>query len=295
MDRKGIDCNRIAFSLLHYNNTEVTCEAVEYLRKLNGIKSAEIVIVDNASPNGSGMLLKKKYENDRGVHVLLNEKNGGFAYGNNVGYKYAREVLNCDTIVVMNNDVYIKDIGFIEKLHQKLMETTAEIIAPSIIGRQGNQNPFRTKLLSNKRALVMLVYNALISVVYLMPMLNVCVARYLDKKEKISFVSVHRPETEFIVPHGACIIYTHRWIDKEDRAFMPDTFMYMEEDVLSEYLVENGYSVDYIDELVVNHVEDATVEHVNKASYQKRRFIANNMAKSLIVLLKMRMSRKMRR
>ena len=94
---------KIAFSLLHYNNMQVTEAAVSYLQKLDGIDACEILIVDNCSPNGSGIELKKKYAEFPNIHVILNDKNGGFAYGNNIGYSFAKENLRCDIIAVMNN------------------------------------------------------------------------------------------------------------------------------------------------------------------------------------------------
>ena len=172
---------KIAFSLLHYNNIEVTNEAISYLQKISKIKDCEIIVVDNASPNGSGKELLKAYKNISNIHVIINKKNGGFAYGNNIGYQYAKK-MGCNVIVVMNNDIYIKDKEFITKLES--LNCDGEIVAPNIIGRNGAQNPFRIQRLSNMKVKKMLIYNTMINLIYHIPLLNSLVAFALDKKNK---------------------------------------------------------------------------------------------------------------
>lgn len=280
---------KIAFSLLHYNNIEVTNEAIAYLQEISKIKDCEIIVVDNASPNGSGAELLRAYENISNIHVIINSKNGGFAYGNNIGYQYAKK-LGCDVIVVMNNDIFIKDQGFVTKLESMICDE--EIIAPNIIGRNGAQNPFRLEPLSDQKLKKMLWYNSFVNIIYHIPVLRECLASILDKKsaEKKQVLPVVKSGTKCI-PHGACVIYLPKWIRQEDNAFVPDTFMYFEEDVLGEYMLKKKYSAVYNDELVVYHVEDASVEYDNKSSVKKRLFISGCMKKSIKILIRIRNSK----
>ncbi|MBQ2149938.1 MAG: glycosyltransferase, partial [Bacteroidales bacterium] len=75
-----------------------------------------LVIVDNASPDGSGELLRDRFAASPSVTVILNESNEGFARGNNAGYKYLRDHFHCRFITVLNNDVLIKDRDFTAKV-----------------------------------------------------------------------------------------------------------------------------------------------------------------------------------
>lgn len=278
----------IVFTLLHYNNKQITKEAVSYLQKLDGISRCEIIIVDNASPNGSGKELQDEYECVTNIHVMLNPENGGFAYGNNRGYQYARE-LNGDIIVVMNSDIYIKDKRFIENLRYAAEHTNAEIIAPNIIGRHGAQNPFRLKRLQTKRLLIMLCYNTFVHGIYHIPGINILLANYLDNKTKRKTVNNRNTDSgTFCIPHGACVIYLPKWTRKENIAFCPSTFMYFEEDILAEYMWKKGYQAVFDKQLTVYHVEDASVEYDNKSSVKRRKFISKCMKNSIRVLLKMR-------
>lgn len=280
---------KVGFSLLHYNNMSVTIEAVGYLKQLVDVENAEIVIVDNASPNGSGKQLQALYLNDPNVHIIVNEKNGGFAYGNNIGYRYAKDELGCSIILVMNNDIFIKDKYFISKLLEVDKECSSEIIAPDIIGRIGPQNPFRLERLSDRRVKKMYRYNSIINQIYHVPGINSFVAHVLDKKNASKKTTTQRiKDGECCIPHGACVIYRAPWIKQENIAFVPDTFMYFEEDVLGEYMANKGYKASFSSRLTVYHVEDASVEYDNKTSVKKRKFISGCMKKSIKVLIDIR-------
>lgn len=278
---------KIAYTLLHYNNTAVTREAVRWLLEQKRADEIEIIIVDNASPNNSGVALRQDYAGQAHIHVLLNSENVGFAKGNNLGYRFARDELHCDTVVVMNNDVFIKDSCFTEKLADAVSENDADILAPVIQGRDGNQNPLRFAPVGNKKVLKLLVYNAALSVAYRIPGIRTSVASYLNRRVKTR-AGTKCNTSGRIVPHGACVIYTPSWVQKEECAFLPCTFMYFEEDILAEYCQQKDYKIVYRAELEVHHVEDASVDYSKSSSVDKRKFIATNMTKSIWQLVKMR-------
>ncbi|HEL1638844.1 TPA: glycosyltransferase, partial [Streptococcus suis] len=106
----------IAFVILHYQAMEETISCVDTIK--NMVKEEKkIVIVDNASPNKTGINLREKYSQDSEVIVLLSEKNLGFAQGNNIGYKEARK-FSPEFIVVMNNDVFLTQENFYSLLQE---------------------------------------------------------------------------------------------------------------------------------------------------------------------------------
>lgn len=280
---------KIGFALLHYNNIMVTKTAVEYLQKLNCHEQIQIIIVDNCSPNGSGEALIELYKASNNVHVILNTENIGFAKGNNIGYLYAKNI-GCDAIVVMNSDVFIKDFGFCEKLEARIAEESAYIIAPRIIGKCGDQNPFRKHRIRTRSVLRILGYNLVISCVYKIPTLNEKVAVMLNKRKNRK-VAHQRQENEIWAPHGSCIVYTKKWIEKENIAFVPITFMYFEEDILAEYISKRKYKIEYAKELIVYHMEDASIDSISSISVDKRRFISSCMVSSIASFLKFRYTR----
>lgn len=97
--------------LLNYKGVEDTLECVESLEKVN-YKSYEIVIVDNNSPDDSYERLKSQLSHKH--HVIKSGKNGGFAFGNNVGIDYALK-RGADYVLLINNDTTVEP-NFLEEL-----------------------------------------------------------------------------------------------------------------------------------------------------------------------------------
>jgi GT2 family glycosyltransferase len=282
---------KTSFVILHYQNIEITQQCVEYLQKLYGYPDFNIIIVDNASPDKSGEVLLEMYNDLNNVFVLCNHSNLGFANGNNVGYKFAKEQLNTDVVIVMNNDVFIKQIDFIKQLEKINTDFSVQLIAPDIVNLNGfHQNPFRLESLSNKRLKYIYRYNVTLKFLYEVPIMNLIISKILQYRTRRREKDFNEPSTvtDNFVPHGSCLIFLSSWIKKEDFAFLPDTFMYFEEDILFEYLLKMQYSIKYCPELSVQHLEDASVNASKKTELKKRRFIASNLARSIKILIDMR-------
>ena len=105
----------ISFVILHYQAVDETISCIEtIIEKVSGNK--KVIVVDNGSPNGTGKLLQEKYKGFDCVCVVSTKKNLGFAKGNNIGFQEAKKD-NPDFIVVMNNDVFLKQDDFTDTRH----------------------------------------------------------------------------------------------------------------------------------------------------------------------------------
>ena len=92
----------VSVIIVNYNTKELTLNCVNSVyEKSTGI-IFEIIIVDNASKDGS----KELFENDSRIKYIYLPKNIGFGRANNFGYKYAKGkyifCLNSDTILINN-------------------------------------------------------------------------------------------------------------------------------------------------------------------------------------------------
>lgn len=76
---------------------------------------AEIVLVDNGSSDGSVFFVEQNYP---AVKVFRNEKNLGFAQGNNIGIKYALEG-GVDYVALLNQDTRVEP-DWLERLVEKM-------------------------------------------------------------------------------------------------------------------------------------------------------------------------------
>ena len=116
---KAVD---ISIIIVSFNTKDFTVNCVEsVLAHLKNLQ-AEIIIVDNASTDGSVSALKKvKAKGGVHIRVIKNSKNMGFAQGNNIGAKWATGkyilFLNSDTKVT--SDVFSKAVSWLDD-HEKV-------------------------------------------------------------------------------------------------------------------------------------------------------------------------------
>lgn len=102
---------KIGVVIVNYNGKKYQNEALKTIYS-SSYKNIEVIIVDSASQDNSIELAKAEYPN---VHFILQKENVGVAKGNNIGIKYAIEVLNTEYVCLINNDVEL-DINTFEEL-----------------------------------------------------------------------------------------------------------------------------------------------------------------------------------
>ncbi|WP_434640805.1 glycosyltransferase family 2 protein [Thermoanaerobacterium thermosaccharolyticum] len=88
--------------LINYNGYKDTIECVRSIEKIT-YKNYKIVIIDNASTDNSIDILRQTLKNYK---IIQNDKNLGFAGGNNVGIRYALEN-GAEYILLLNNDTVV--------------------------------------------------------------------------------------------------------------------------------------------------------------------------------------------
>lgn len=81
--------------IVNYKVSDLTLNCLHSLApEIKAIKNVHVVVVDNDSQDGSYEAISQGVADNawsEWVTVLASDKNGGFAYGNNVGIQYARE------------------------------------------------------------------------------------------------------------------------------------------------------------------------------------------------------------
>lgn len=118
----------ISVIIVNYNVRDFLEQALLSVRRaLQGI-SSQIIVVDNASVDGSVQMLKKRFPD---VELLENEKNYGFSAANNQGIDRALGefivLLNPDTVV--QEDTFSTLLSFFEK-NPKASAATCKILNP---------------------------------------------------------------------------------------------------------------------------------------------------------------------
>lgn len=98
----------VSIIILNYNGKDYIEECLDSVLNQT-YKTIEIIVVDNASKDGSKEILKKKYLSK--IILIENDTNIGFAEGNNIALKKA----NGEFIAVLNNDA-VADSRWIQEL-----------------------------------------------------------------------------------------------------------------------------------------------------------------------------------
>jgi GT2 family glycosyltransferase/glycosyltransferase involved in cell wall biosynthesis/tetratricopeptide (TPR) repeat protein len=93
----------VSVIILTYNNWELTEPCLFSVRTLSDYSRLEIIVVDNASNDETRQKLAAIAEQDRRVKIILNDRNLGFAAGNNVGLRAARG----EYVILLNNDTFV--------------------------------------------------------------------------------------------------------------------------------------------------------------------------------------------
>ena len=94
---------KVTVILLNYNNYSDTSECIKSLKKVD-YPNLDILVVDNHSSNDSFSKLKV-YEGNQ-IHIIDSGKNGGFAFGNNIGISLALKK-GADYVLLLNNDTLV--------------------------------------------------------------------------------------------------------------------------------------------------------------------------------------------
>lgn len=265
---------KIDVVILHYNNLEDTAKYIENLRQLNwtGI-TYHFIIVDNASPDGSGNRLQERYAEDPLVRVLLSQENLGFAKGNNLGITYAEEQFDSDFIAVSNNDIEIQDPDFFQTLCRLYDRDPFAVCGPDIysVGKQFHQSPIRTQLLTCQELETSLkVMARKLKQLRLLKKL-----RLYEPLRKLKHllgkgsggISAEDPDSVQydVVVHGAFFVLTKAYLARYPHGLYPETFMYQEEDILAYLCAREQLKIRYCPELKVLHYDGiATLKAAGK-------------------------------
>jgi GT2 family glycosyltransferase len=107
----------ISIIIISFNTRKYTKECIELvLRNTRGV-NFEIIVVDNASEDGSCEYLSKLAARNRKIELVKNSENVGFAKANNLGTQKAKGkyvlFLNSDTLI--KNNLLLEMIGWMEE------------------------------------------------------------------------------------------------------------------------------------------------------------------------------------
>lgn len=94
--------------VLNFNDWKSCVTLINKIQKYKSIDN--IVVVDNCSTDDSYYVFKEMYDENEKINIIKSDKNGGYAYGNNLGCNYAIKVLNAKFVTIANPDIFFSDV-----------------------------------------------------------------------------------------------------------------------------------------------------------------------------------------
>ena len=219
----------VSVIILNWNGIHYTIPCLKSLKK-QSYKNFEIIVVDNGSTQDNSVEILKK---TKGIKLVLNSKNLGFASGNNVGVKASSST---KYVAFLNNDTtvspdWLKELVAVMDNNPELGEAESKIY-----------NKYYDKKYEFDY--------------YGTPTLLFFVSEYDFKVSEKKYVPMFSTS-------GAAMIYRKNLVELP---FDDDYFMYHEDSYLGWLLRLKGYKVGVVPKAKVYHEGEATIKSVKGMS-----------------------------
>jgi len=233
---------KVAVIILNYKTWEDTLSEIASCVDVLDIDYKDIIVVDNASPNESAEKLQQESV-IKGFSFLANSINRGYAFGNNVGMRYAY-ARNYKYALILNNDIIFSDNNLIDKeleifrKDNKIAVVNTDILSPE--GYLYNRDAKRPTFFDYTFGALFYRLNG----------------RKID--DLGGYAYIYRPQ-------GCCMMVDLEKMDKI-RYMDEHTFLYCEEPILAERLIKENYkcALCTTEQIIHNHSTTVSAEFDRK-------------------------------
>jgi len=131
---------KISVVIVTHNNLELTRNCLDSLEYSNDYSDIEVIVVDNASDDGTIEYLQTWTQSGEQRHIILNTDNRGFAAANNQGLAVARG----EYLVLLNNDTEVTPGWLRTMMNHLRLDNTLGMIGP-VTNNIGNEARIRIR------------------------------------------------------------------------------------------------------------------------------------------------------
>ncbi|NLA42147.1 MAG: glycosyltransferase family 2 protein [Smithella sp.] len=226
----------ISFVIVNWNTKDLLRGCLDSIAKTVGSLSHEIIVVDNASSDGSADMLAREYPS---VRVIANSKNSGFGAANNQGFA----VMKGKYALLINTDAVLTE-GAVEKLWRFAeAHPRAAIVCGQLLNADGSK---QNSVAAFPTLLSLCLNTSLLE--YLFP------GRYPSKRYE------HREPLEIESAIGACIMVRGQALT-EVSYFDERYFFFFEETDLAFAMKQAGWSVYQVPDAYIYHFQGQSIGH----------------------------------
>ena len=232
--------------VLNYRNYEDTIECVRSIGRID-YRNLRVVIVDNASGNGSEERLRQAFPDHQ---VVQSGENRGFASGNNVGIRIAMDQ-GADYVLVLNNDTILEPNCVSILVAYAEQDALAGVMSPQLVDSEGQHDPTCTR---RRPTLRELFWND-----------GIWTNRKLQGRVRYGAAYTLDGPSEVEVISGACMLF-RRSLVEEIGLLDESTFLYWEEFILCEKLRATGFRTALVPAARVVHKGGRSVRYIGARS-----------------------------
>lgn len=226
----------ISFVIVNWNTRDLLRDCLQSIGKTVSGPEYEIIVVDNASSDGSVEMLAAEYPT---VQVIANKENRGFGRANNQGFA----VMRGKYALLINTDAVLTE-GAVQKMWS-FAEAHPE--AAIICGQLLNADGSRQNSIASFPTLLTLAANTSL-LEYLFP------GRYPSKRYD------HREPLEVDSAIGACMMVRKKALD--DVGFFDDRyFFFFEETDLAYAVKQAGWKIFQVPDALIYHLQGQSIGH----------------------------------
>lgn len=270
----------IGVVILNYNTWIDTVECVQSFQA-QIYDNLSIVIVDNGSSDQSVRELRKISSMFENVYLIQSNTNLGFAKGNNIGIRYARESLRCNSVIVINSDTVVQST-FVQEMSAAI-EPGVSVISPYVVRRDGNVQPPAVNTDNIRKEIIRTIIMNCLSEILNSVVFRGIYGKYRERKRpKIKSLQTSIIPKKYFI-QGCAYMLTEDFFQHYTQLY-PNTFLYWEELNLLYYVCKCGTHTKYIYTSPVLHKVAVSTQNLLKNSNQKkqkRKLVWDSLLKSL--------------
>ncbi len=234
---------KFAIVVLNYNDHKTTLEYIDKVKDYDIVD--KIIVVDNHSTNKNEVNFLKEAESDK-IEILCSEKNGGYAYGNNLGLKYLEKIGSYEYVAISNPDVYVDEVTMEKCLDYLKSHNKVAIVAPRMNFING---PARRAAWKKRTPIIDIANSTRVTEMLLYPFF---------RKGEYSKKEYEKEDLKVDCIAGSFFIAKYDSLKKIN--YMDEkTFLFYEEDILGERLRDIGLEIHLLNKLKFMHYESQTI------------------------------------
>lgn len=219
-ERTQNSLTRASILIVSFNTRDLTRKCLESVRKWES--ASEIIVVDNASHDGSAEMIQNEFPE---VRLLKLSQNIGFGRANNLAMQYAVQ----ETIVLLNSDTILENSALSHCAQVLHSSAKLAAVTPRLKGLDGVQQNTR----------------------HAVPTFRHTLQRSLWRRPMVS------TETDFWIP-GTCLLLKRSAINAVGGLFEPQLFIYWEDADLCARFKSHGYTLQVVDDAQILHYGGAS-------------------------------------